>query len=92
MMWYSGGGVHWWGWVLGTVAMAVFWGLLIWAALAIVGAVRSAGHPEDRPRGDLGEDPERILRRRFAAGEIDAEEYHRRLEVLRGELASRTER
>lgn len=32
------------------------------------------------PRGDEAEE---ILRRRFAAGEIDAEEYERRLQVLR---------
>lgn len=33
------------------------------------------------PRRD--DDPEQILARRFAAGEIDEEEYHRRLEALR---------
>ncbi len=30
-----------------------------------------------------GDDAEEILRRRFAAGEIDAEEYERRLQILR---------
>jgi Short C-terminal domain len=30
-----------------------------------------------------GRDPEQILAERFAAGEIDEEEYHRRLQTLR---------
>lgn len=31
MMWYWGGGVHWWGWLAGGLAMVLFWGLVIWA-------------------------------------------------------------
>ena len=39
MMWYWGGGVHWWGWLLGALAMVAFWGVLIWAVWYFVTAV-----------------------------------------------------
>jgi putative membrane protein len=95
MTWYWGGGVHWWAWGLGVLTTFVFWGLVIWAIVALVSWARdsrpesldAAGPPgpglgdDSRP----GEEAELILARRFAAGEIDAEEYHRRLEVLRGQ-------
>jgi len=71
--------VHWWGWLSGA-AMVVFWGLVIWAIAALVGWSRGSGPTAAR----RGEDPEQILARRFTAGEIDAQEYHRRLDTLRG--------
>jgi len=40
--------------------------------------VRAAGH-----RSGSGGSAEELLRRRFAAGEIDDDEYAKRLEVLR---------
>jgi uncharacterized membrane protein len=42
--------------------------------------VRATGSGRTEQRGESSEE---LLRRRFAAGEIDAEEYERRLEVLR---------
>ncbi len=83
MMWYWGGGVHWWGWLLGTLAMVAFWGVAIWAVWYFVTAVTH--RPEDRPTH--GGDPNRILDERLARGEIDAEEY-RRLRDLLGERES----
>lgn len=59
---------------IGLLFWLVLLGLAVWV---IVRATRS-GRPE--PRGEAAEE---ILRRRFAAGEIDAEEYERRLEVVR---------
>ena len=38
-----GTGVHWWGWVLGIAATAVFWALVIWAIVALVRWARTAG-------------------------------------------------
>lgn len=79
MMWYWGAGVHWWGWLLGIASMLVFWGLLIWAVVAVASWARREGSP--RKHGGTAEE---ILARRFAAGEIDADEYRQRLATLRG--------
>jgi len=75
MMWgYDGW--SWWGWLLMSGSMVVFWGLLIWAIVAIFRPGGGWGRGERR-------DPEQILAERFAAGEIDESEYHARLDVLR---------
>jgi putative membrane protein len=67
----------WWGWLAMSVGMISFWGLVIWAIVAIFrGSDWTRRHP-DRP------DPERILAERFAAGEIDEDEYQQRLVTLR---------
>jgi putative membrane protein len=58
-------------------------GMVIWVlvvVLAVWVAVRLVGQ---RPSGGDAESAEELLRRRFASGEIDAEEYDRRLAVLR---------
>jgi putative membrane protein len=90
MTWYWGTGLHWWAWALGILTTFVFWGLVVWAIVALVSWARGSGpegpDPAEPGRGDAprpGEEAEQILARRFAAGEIDAGEYHRRLEVLR---------
>ncbi len=76
MMW-GWQGWSWWGWLLMTVSMVAFWGLIIWGIAAIF---RGSGWTW--PRAER-RDPEQILAERFAAGEIDEEEYQRRLQVLR---------
>jgi putative membrane protein len=63
--------------------MILFWVLL---ALAIAAAVRYLGR-DRRDRG-VASPPapptaERVLADRFARGEIDADEYHQRLDTLR---------
>jgi putative membrane protein len=76
MMW----GWHswsWWAWLAMSLSMVAFWGLIIWGVVAIV---RGVGGSRRRPEG---RDPEQILAERFARGEIDEEEYHRRLQTLR---------
>lgn len=77
MMWWHG---DWngWAWLAMTVSMVAFWGLLIWGVLSVV---RSAGGGSAVSTGPP--DPEQILRERFARGEIDADEFEQRLEVLR---------
>ncbi|MHB1774393.1 MAG: SHOCT domain-containing protein [Acidimicrobiales bacterium] len=79
MMWYWGGGVHWWGWLLGVLGMVVFWGVVVWVMWYLVTAVLQrpdAGGPRD--------DPRRILDERLARGEIDAEEYRRVRDLIAG--------
>ena len=58
--------------------MLVFWGFV---AALVVYVVRNVGH---RPSGPAERDePLRILDERFARGEIDADEYNRRRDLLR---------
>ena len=72
-MW-TGYGTHmgwmWLWWIVG-VGLLV---LLVWAV------ARAAGSPSP-PRGE--DSPETILKRRYARGEVDREEYDRRLTDLR---------
>jgi putative membrane protein len=77
MMWY-GSDMSGWGYAFMAVGSILFWALLIAAILALV---RFTG----RGQGDSAAPhvPEEILAERFAGGEIDEDEYHRKLEVLR---------
>lgn len=59
---------------LGAVVWLFLLGLAVWLILRAAGS-----HGAD----SRGESAEEVVRRRFAAGEIDADEYERRLEVLR---------
>jgi putative membrane protein len=67
------------GWLPMVIVSLIFWALVVVAVIAVIRAWRHAG---PRETGDP-ESPERILARRFARGEIDEEEYHRRLDALR---------
>ena len=79
MMWWDDG-MGWGGWVAMALVMVAFWSLVIVAIVAIFRGLGSGSRPEDRrPR------PEEILEERFARGEINADEYHARQRILRGE-------
>lgn len=82
-MWYWGGGVHWWGWLLGALVMIAFWGTLIWVVWYFVtaGAHRLDGGRLQDDRLDKA-DPKRILDERLARGEIDAEEYRKLRDLI----------
>jgi uncharacterized membrane protein len=76
MFWYGG---HWAFWQAGLMwaGMVIFWGLLIWAAWALI------SHASRQPRdGNDGGDARRILDRRLARGEIDVGEYQRLTELI----------
>lgn len=60
------------------LGMAVFWILVI---VAIVVAIRYLSMNIGRNTTD--ESPETILKRRYASGQIDRDEYERRLSDLR---------
>lgn len=79
MGWYNDG-IGWGGWIAMTLMMVAFWGLVIFAVVAIFRATTKTTGPTDpaAPR-----DPMRILDERFARGEIEAEEYHSRQAILR---------
>ena len=63
-------GWMWLGWLIGLGVLL----LLIWVI------ARAAASP-DTPRNE--ESPETILKRRYARGEVDEQEYERRLSHLR---------
>ena len=65
----------WGGWLMMTAGMVAFWALVAWV---VVAAIRAAQPPSPR-----SSDPERMLAERCAAGEIDNDEFRRRLESLR---------
>jgi putative membrane protein len=77
MWWYYPGHMGAWGWFGMTVSTLLLVALLIAAGLLVVRAARHAGGPAGPPSS-----PERILAERYARGEIDEEEYRRRLETL----------
>lgn len=77
------------GWGMGPagwIFMGLFWvaiiGLVVWAVIALLPGSRTSG--QSRP-----EAPEEILDRRFALGEIDAEQYRRAREELAGNRPGR---
>lgn len=78
MMWSNGMG--WGGWLFMVLATVSFWALV---ALAVVALFRG-GRSDTTPRGrSEGQDANQVLDQRFARGEIDADEYRARKDVLR---------
>lgn len=77
------GDVAWWGWALMTFGMVAFWGLVAWVFVTLV-------RPGDRSTGGgAASSAEQILAERYARGEIDADEYHRRLSDVREHAAAK---
>jgi putative membrane protein len=70
----------WGGWVLMTITMVAFWALV---AGLVVFAIRAS-----RPPAPHTSNPERVLAGRFASGEIDEDEFDRRLDALRASAKS----
>ena len=79
MMWsWEGSG---WDWVWMSLVMVAFWALI---AAAVYALIRSFANDSSRTGGATAQrTPESILAERFARGEIDADEYHSRLNDLR---------
>jgi putative membrane protein len=72
--------MHGWGLALMAVGAVLFWGVVITALVVLIRHVmRSDQPPAGRTSG-----PETLLAERFARGEIDEIDYHKRLDVLRG--------
>jgi putative membrane protein len=79
--WY-GGGMGWAGWLVMASMMVVFWGVVI---AAVVWLVHYSGHHHDERSSDANgsEQALRVLDERLARGDIDAEEYTQRRDLLR---------
>lgn len=80
MMWYWGGGVHWWGWLVGFFGMAVFWGVVIWGIWYLFAGL-SRGSQHQPPAGPPAK---QILDERLVRGEISPEEYRRLRDMITG--------
>ena len=83
-MWNGGWG--WGGWILMTLVMVAFWGLVITAVVLAIRYLASGGSHHNRagsgsvPADSRAED---VLAERYARGEIDDDEYRRRLTLIR---------
>ncbi|MQA82202.1 MAG: hypothetical protein GEV10_27680 [Streptosporangiales bacterium] len=75
-----GYGMGAWGYVLMSLSMIVFWGLLIAGVVALWRFLRRA--PRDAST-KAAATPEQILAERYARGEIDEDEYLHRQAGLR---------
>ncbi|HEX6128589.1 MAG TPA: SHOCT domain-containing protein [Candidatus Limnocylindria bacterium] len=77
MMGSEWGDIGWWGMGIGMVlwvlVLAVIIGFVVWLM----------NRTQGRSEGRRDESAEEILRRRYAGGDIDGEEYERRLAQLR---------
>ena len=73
MHWSYGG---WWSWFVMASSMVVFWALVFWL---ITSWVRTESRSSRIPSAS----PIEVLSGRFAAGEIDEQEYRTRLVALR---------
>ena len=84
MGWYDWGHMSGWGWVATTLGGLLFLAVLGLLAWLVVRAVQRPGDGSARPPRTAGQDTaERLLADRFARGEIDEDEYRRRLATLR---------
>ena len=81
-MMYWGNGLGGWGYVLMTVIMLAFWGLLIAGAVLLVRYVAGDRRQVPTAPPSAGPDPRAVLAERFARGEINEEDYRQRLKVL----------
>ena len=66
-----------WGWGMGL-------GSAVFLALIVIGIVLMVRAPSRRDPGRREDNARRILDERFARGEIDEDEYLRRLSILEG--------
>jgi putative membrane protein len=84
---------HWgWGsWILTTGTTIVFWALVITAVVLLARYLLSLSQrPTGTPRAAGASNAEQVLAERFARGEIDDDEFQRKLGLLRQNMASTT--
>lgn len=79
-MYWHGNDMGGWGYAVMGVSMVLVWGLVIFGIMVLIRYTSSAQEPKALPHVT----PEQLLADRFARGEIDAQEYRERLDVLRG--------
>lgn len=74
--------VGWGWWLIGVIGMIAFWGLVIYAVVALVGGrFRTESEEPFEPPSESALD---ILDRRLASGDLSVEEYEERRTALQG--------
>jgi putative membrane protein len=68
-----------WGMGFGWISMILFWGLVILGIIAVIKWLSGSGSGGAKQKTAL-----EILQERYARGEIDSEEYHRKKNDLEG--------
>lgn len=81
MFWYAHD-MSGWGWFGMSIGMVAFWALVITALVLGFRAVNRPHEHTHTPHTPAAPTPQQILGERFARGEIDEEEYRRRLDAL----------
>ena len=82
-MMYDGWGWGAGGWIVMTVVMVLFWAAVITAVVLAVRYLISSRHTRAHPTGAGPSRAEGLLAERFARGEIDEDEFQRRMTLLR---------
>ncbi|MFF6833318.1 SHOCT domain-containing protein [Streptomyces sp. NPDC012438] len=80
MMFWFDHDVSGWGWFAMSASMILFWALIITVAVLLFRALNRAPEHTHVPAGPS---PEQLLAERFARGDIDEDDYQRRLTALR---------
>ena len=80
---WDGGGWGWGGWVFMAVIMVLFWSAIIAGIVMFVRYSRERQVPPAPTAGEGADRARQVLEERFARGEIDADEYTRRRDILR---------
>ncbi|MGW7456303.1 SHOCT domain-containing protein [Streptomyces sp. NPDC054797] len=86
MMFWFDHNVSGWGWFAMSASMILFWALIITVAVLLLRALNRA--PE-HTHISAGPSAEQLLAERFARGDIDEEDYQRRLAALRSSGTAR---
>lgn len=86
-MWY-GGSMGGWGYALMILTTVAFWAVLISGAVAVLRYLNRSQPGAGRVRST----PQQLLAERFARGEVDEDEYRRRLDALRAAESDRLRR
>jgi putative membrane protein len=82
MMYWGNNGMSGGGYALMAASMVLFWGLVIAGIVLLVRYLSTNSSPASSPPPQPVA-PEAVLADRFARGDIDDEEYRRRLDTLR---------
>lgn len=82
---WNDGWANSWGWIPMALMMILFWGGVVWLAITLLRRttpthIHSNAVPPAPPPAP---EPAQILAERLARGDIDVDEYRRRLDALR---------